>query len=132
MGKYSPQVVTDVSRAFIEDVRPHHTLIGTATGDFGSFHVMGRGRYFGSFVDALPFNQFLFANQEVSPIVFADFSVAYDISKRTQLLAGADNIFNAYPDRANSIIQFLGYKYPLFRPYEEDGGRWYVRVTQRF
>jgi len=127
-----PVVVNDVSRPYIESSRPHHTAVVTATYDVGRLHLLGRVRYFGSWIDAVPFDQSPFKDQKVSPLAFADLSVSYDVTPKTQFTVGAENLFNTYPDRNNSLMQFLGQKYPFLRPYDEDGGRWYVRISQRF
>jgi iron complex outermembrane receptor protein len=133
ISRFDPIVVNNVSRPYIEDARPHHTAIFTATYDIGSLHLLGRTRYFGSWVDAVPFDQSAlgFNNQKVSPRAFVDLSVSYDVTSNTQLTVGAENVLDTYPDKVTSVLQYIGFKYPFLRPYDEDGGRWYVRVTQR-
>jgi iron complex outermembrane receptor protein len=121
-----------VLKPIVEDARPHHSLVVTGNYDVGRLHLTSRVRYYGSFVDALIFDQSPFRNQKVSPIAFVDLSVSYDIGAATQVTLGAENIFNAYPDKVNSILTRLGYKYPFIRPYDEDGGRWYIRLSQKF
>lgn len=129
-----PVVVNNVSRPYIEDARPNHTATITAIYDLDKLQLMGRVRYFGSWVDAIPFDQtvFGFANQKVSPRAFVDLSLSYDVTAGTQVTVGAENILNTYPDRNNSLFSLLGYSYPLLRPYDQDGGRWYVKLTQKF
>lgn len=129
-----PVVVNDVSRPYVEDARPNHTATVTALYDLDRFHAMGRVRYFGSWVDAIPFDQaaFGFANQKLTPRAFVDLSASYDVMPGTQVTVGAENVFNTYPDRNNSLLSLLGYSYPLLRPYDQDGGRWYVKISQRF
>lgn len=123
----------NVLRPIVEDARPHHTFVVSGNYDIDRFHLTGRVRHYSSFVDALPFDQGpFFKNQRVSPITFVDLSITFDVTPKTQLTVGAENILNGYPDRVNSLLSFLGYKYPLIRPYEEDGGRWYARLTQAF
>ncbi len=95
---------------------------------------MARGRYYGSYIDALPVDQtpLGFTNQKVSPIAFLDVSVSYDLLAQTQLTLGVQNLWGTYPDRTNSALHFLGYKYQYSSPYDENGGLWYARLTQRF
>tara|TARA_R110000782_G_scaffold268047_1_gene364005 strand:+ start:11659 stop:14040 length:2382 start_codon:yes stop_codon:yes gene_type:complete len=121
-----------VLKPIVEDARPHHTMVVTGNYDVGRLHLTSRVRYYGSFVDALIFDQSPFKNQKVSPIAFVDLSLSYDVGVATQVMLGAENILNSYPDEVTSILSRLGYKYPLIRPYDEDGGRWYVRVTHKF
>lgn len=72
------------------------------------------------------------SNQRLSPRALLDVSVSYDILEGTRLTVGADNVLGTYPDRATSIVKNLGYKYPLVRAYDTDGGRWCIRATQKF
>lgn len=128
-----PVVVNDVSRPYIEDARPNHTATVTGIYDLDRFHLMARARYYGSWVDAIPFDQsaYGFANQKLTPRAFVDLSLSYDVTPSTQLTVGAENLLDTYPDRNNSLLSLLGYSYPLLRPYEQDGGRWYVKFTQK-
>lgn len=129
--RYKVALPQAVFAPMIEDARPHHTLIVTGNYDSGKFHFMGRTRYYGSFVDALPFDQTPFRNQKVSPVAFVDVSAAYYVTPSTQITAGIDNLLGTYPNKTNSIAVFLGSKYPMIRPYEADGGHWYIRFTQK-
>ncbi len=129
-----PIVIDRVSRPYIEDARPKHTATVTGVYDLDSFHLMGRVRYYGSWVDAIPFDQmaFGFPNQKLTPRAFVDVSVSYDVTPTTLVTVGAENLLNTYPDKNTSLLSLLGYSYPLLRPYEQDGGRWYVKLSQKF
>lgn len=131
---FDPVVVTNISRPAIEDARPNHTAIGTIAFEQGPIHATARARYYGSFVDVLPIDQSLygFQNQKVPPVTFFDLNVSYDFASGSQITVGAENLFDTYPARNTSLLGLLGYKYPTFRPYEADGGRWYVRLSQKF
>lgn len=67
----------------------------------------------------------------MSPESFVDLSASYRIGRSTDLVLGVENLLNAYPDRATSIISVFGEKYPKTRPYDEDGGRYYLRIAHR-
>lgn len=123
----------NVLRPIAEDGRPHHSAFLTADYAVGAFRLRTGLRYYGAYVDAIPVAQPPpFANQRVSGRALVDVSASYDVTPSTRLTVGAENLFDTYPDRATSIVKFLGYKYPLLRPYDTDGGHWYVRMAQRF
>ena len=130
----NPAVVTALIRPVIEDTRPRDTAVATLSYDRGRGHFFGRLRYFGSYVDAIPYDQsaFGFSNQRVSPIAFVDMSASFDLRPSTQLTVGAENVLGVHPDQVTSVLKLLGYKYEFTRPYDADGGQWYLRLVQRF
>ena len=128
-----PLLVNKVLLRRVEDARPKNSAVVTGTFDRGRVHLLGRARYYGTFVDALPLDQTLFgfADQRVTSRTFIDVEASYDILSKTRLTVGAENLLGTYPDRNTGLFSFIGYKYPVVRPYEEDGGRWFVRLSQR-
>jgi len=77
----------------------------------------------------------------VTPITHLD--VAYHFTDHVTLSAGAENLFDRYPDKYNSTLlahydnfaygDTLGvFQYPMFSPFGIDGGYYYVRGTIRF
>jgi iron complex outermembrane receptor protein len=123
----------DVLKPIVERGRPHHTGYLSARYDLSRLHLNGALRYYGAYVDALPVAQPPpFQNQTVEPRALVDLSVSYDARPSTQLTVGANNLLNTYPDRSTGIDSLLGYKYPLLRPYDFNGGYWYVRIAQKF
>jgi iron complex outermembrane recepter protein len=75
----------------------------------------------------------------LSPITNLD--VSYEILSGLSLSAGANNVFNRYPNKVNSALRdgfaaafnrsTVGI-YPGFSPYGFDGGFYYFRATYRF
>ena len=48
------------------------------------------------------------------------------------LTAGAENILDNYPDRYTGPLAAYGLNYPSLRPYEADGGKYYLRLLANF
>lgn len=62
----------------------------------GKFNFLVRNTYFGKVIrDGYPFGEV----QEFTPKVVTDISVGYDITKSINFTAGANNIFDVFPDR---------------------------------
>ena len=125
-----PRVVTDALRAEVEKRRPHDTAILTATYDIGRLGLMARGRYYGAWTDAL---QFLPPSiyQRVGAEAFLDVSASYRIKPGITVTVGAENLLDNYPDKGGPVSAFVG-PYPLLRPYDADGGSYYLRLTASF
>jgi iron complex outermembrane receptor protein len=62
----------------------------------------------------------------------ADLDVSYDLSERITLSAGANNLFDVYPER-NGLIAYDGSgAYGNFAPFGLSGGFYYGRVSVKF
>ena len=128
-----PRIVTPVLRDVIERQRPRHRFVGSAAYAIDRLTLFSRLRVYGAYVDALPYAQAApYGNQRVSPESFVDISASYRLGTGTDVTIGVENLLGSYPDRATSIISVFGEKYPKTRPYDEDGGRYYLRVNHRF
>jgi iron complex outermembrane receptor protein len=125
-----PLVVNDSLRAEIEDRRPKDTGILTGTYDIGPVSLLARARYYGEWVDALPFLPASIL-QKVGEKVFVDLSASYALKAGTVITAGVENAFDEYPDTGGPLTG-AGIPYPLLRPYEADGGRYYLRFSSKF
>lgn len=89
----------DADRAIIEDFQPSTRLQGTAEYSIGRVRFGGGARYFGSYTlwDQLG----LIArsqNQTFSPETITDVHFAVRLGKSFELMVGANNLFNVYPD----------------------------------
>ncbi|HKR92360.1 TonB-dependent receptor [Novosphingobium sp.] len=126
-----PKIVDGNLVQDIEHRLPHHTANVGADYQIGRVGLSVRGRYYAAFTDALPFFPPQF-NQRFGPETFFDASVSYAVTEEVRVTLGAENIFNNYPDSYKGGLSFLGFRYPAFRPYEADGGRYYARVSAHF
>jgi iron complex outermembrane receptor protein len=126
-----PKIVNANLEQEVQDRLPHHTANLGAEYVIGQIGLAGRARYYGAFTDTLPF----FApsdNQRYGSEIFLDISASYAVTKEIKLTIGAENFLGNYPDRSTSGLSFIGARYPTYRPYEADGGRYYARVAARF
>ena len=123
-----------VNANLVQDIEyrlPHHNANLGLDYQIGRMSLSARARYYAAFTDALPFFPAEF-NQRFGAETFFDASVSYTVTDEVRLTVGAENIFNNYPDRYKGGLSFLGFRYPAFRPYEADGGRYYARVSVHF
>lgn len=107
---------------------------GNLTFDYtrGPWRGMVRANYYGDWTDAVP-------NATPTAISFdqtfpaewlVDVELGYDVSKNVTVSIGADNVFNAYPDKdMRPSQQNNGIIYPQFSPFGFSGGFYYGRVT---
>ncbi len=100
----------------------------TYAGD--RFGFTARGSYYGKWTDygAIPS-----ADQTGGAEWLFDAEVSYKLSDRFTLAAGAENIFDNYPDRERRASQTAsGIDYMRFAPTGFNGGFWYLRGTAKF
>jgi iron complex outermembrane receptor protein len=78
---------------------------------------------------------------KIGAAAITDLEVSYQVMPSVKLTAGANNLFNVYPDEVNAFLrdEYLrnnsnGYvtKYPAFSPFGINGGYYYGRVTYTF
>ncbi len=69
--------------------------------------------------------------QRFGSIMLFDLSASLALNEHVTLRAGAENIFNTYPDEAtNQAVR--GLIYSRNAPYDTDGGQYYVRLGITF
>lgn len=123
-----------------ENSLPKNRATLSSTYSIDSWSILGRIRYYGSWTDwtdafpstATPSAAYPTYNPQVfSPITFADLAITYSLDKNTKLTVGADNLFNAYPDKSQSQT-FRGLIYSRNSPYSTNGGFYYARLSAKF
>ena len=62
----------------------------------------------------------------------ADLSVSFAVTEKLSITAGADNLFDTYPDTVGIVSANGGGKYGAFSPFGLTGGYYYTRVGYRF
>ncbi|MBL8656004.1 MAG: TonB-dependent receptor [Altererythrobacter sp.] len=107
----------------------------TAAFESGALSGLLRASYYGKYTDAVP-NAVPTANafdQTFGARVLVDVEVGYDLTQNFRLAAGAENLFDVYPDRDGRLGQQAnGVVYGQFSPFGFSGGFWYVRGTAKF
>lgn len=108
---------------------PRTKLVLTNDWSLGPLHVLGRVTRFGRYVEA---SNVASGDRTFGAKWIADLDVGYDISDRLTLSAGANNLFDTYPDRNGAIASDGSGAYGNFAPFGLSGGFYYGRVTARF
>ncbi|PQZ91204.1 MULTISPECIES: TonB-dependent siderophore receptor [Pseudomonas] len=67
-----------------------------------------------------------------SPAWITDLNIDYHLTPAITLNAGANNLFNKYPERTHLASSSGGFPYGNFSPYGTTGGYWYTGVTYNF
>jgi len=140
---FSPGVINDFNRQYIEERLPKHVENLMVEYRLGAFSVSMRGRHYGSFTepysDEVDAEGRLWNNQLFGSELFFDLMASYQFEALPiRVSLGAENIFNNYPDKArfpNSVedgaagrTTVTGRIYPTITPYDTDGGRLYARL----
>ncbi|MFJ4373999.1 TonB-dependent receptor plug domain-containing protein [Pseudomonas japonica] len=67
-----------------------------------------------------------------SPAWITDLNLDYHLTKDLTLTAGANNLFNKYPERTNLPSSSGAFPYGNFSPYGTTGGYWYTGLSYNF
>jgi iron complex outermembrane recepter protein len=79
-----------------------------------------------------------YANDAIPFTPITNIDIAYDLSKKVRIDAGALNLFNAHPPLLDPSSGFNGfgdasvYRYSVLSPFGINGGSYYARVTVSF
>ncbi len=128
------------SRQIAEDALPEDRATLSATYKIGPVELGGRLRYYGEWSDfqdsfpnnAAPGTAYPTYNPQVfRAMSFVDVSASYRLTERLRLTAGADNVFDTYPDKAR-WQSFRGLVYSRNAPYSTDGAYYFVRADINF
>lgn len=109
----------------LEDNLPHSRGNITLSHEQGDWRALARMNYFGSYFEAhldalsLPID----AGSEIT----FDMEFGYKVMENLNLIVGASNILNNYPDK-NPYATGWGAAYPVTSPMGFNGGFYYVRV----
>jgi len=125
----SNSVFSNVSRRTFEEGKPQNNASLSAQYSIGSFEVLGRMRYYGEWTDTSddPNEDF----QTFGEQALFDLAATYHINENVYVRAGAENVFDSYPDESRRQA-VRGLIYSRSAPYNTDGGLYYVRVGVDF
>ncbi|MDE8651508.1 TonB-dependent receptor plug domain-containing protein [Novosphingobium album (ex Liu et al. 2023)] len=122
--------LNETSRVTFEQKLPRHNATGTLGYDVGPVSLLARARYYGAWTD-ISGNGTEDLFQDFGAMVLVDLSATYKLNEHISLRAGAENLFNSYPDEAtNQAVR--GLIYSRNAPYDTDGGQYYVRFGVTF
>jgi len=120
----------ETNRVRFEEILPQHTANASAAYSVGAFELLGRVRYYGSWTD-YSFNATGDIFQDFGAEVFVDLAATWRATDKLSLRAGAENIFDTYPDEAEFQAS-RGLIYSRNAPYDTDGGFYYIRADIEF
>jgi len=130
----NPLIVTNDRVANLEKTLPKLRVNFSETWSKGRFSLLGRLNYYSKFTVTSSTN----AAQTFGAEMIADVEATYAFNDHFSLSAGAQNLFNNYPDKdVRSIDPFTGLpgngnQYIDASPFGYNGGFWYVRAGVKF
>ena len=122
-----PEIIDDQRVTELEQLLPNFRI--TLTGDYteGPWRLLGRLYYYDSFTEFTtddPDNRI-----DASSRLLMDLEASYTWKTGLTIAAGAQNLFDAVPDRTNGVA---GTKYPEYSPFGFNGGFYYFRALYAF
>ena len=114
-----------------ERASPLNKVILSATYDLGShFTFLFRENWYGKVLSA---GTTAATDQYLGAKWIADAEVAYHVRKGFTIAAGANDVFNTYPDKFNAANNTSGLaQYSSFSPFGFNGGFYYMRASYKF
>ena len=128
LSKFNPDFTNDNRRLQIEEGRPDMRFVLSWTHMQGPWRFMARGRYYGDYYDATTNDASV--SYYPDPKFLVDLEASYDLSESITVVAGAQNAFDAYPEK-NPAGEVAGLIYPEGSPFGFNGGYYYVRAMWR-
>ncbi len=126
----SAAIANETQRILFEERLPQHNATASLGYTIGDFGVQSRARYYGPWTDVSG-NADGEIFQRFGSIVLFDLSASVQLNEHLTIRAGAENIFDSYPDEAtNQAVR--GLIYSRNAPYDTDGGQYYVRLGITF
>lgn len=118
------------SQGYLTNAFPESKVALGANWSIGPFDLNLQGIRYDKFV-APGANATL--DRSFSAKFITNLQVRYHLTKQVSIAAGADNIFNVYPDANNIPLAQYGYnQYPRFGPFGFTGGSYYGRLQIDF
>jgi iron complex outermembrane recepter protein len=118
----------------VEQGAPRSRINVSALYGVANFEVLLRSTRYGSTRD-LGFNPAV-TDQTYGAKWLTDLDISYEVNKALRLTAGAQNLFDVYPDKNNPFLTLGGiltYPFQLGNaPFGTSGGHYYVRAQLRF
>lgn len=136
--KFDPALISPEQRADIRHLAPNHRMNLSAAWQSGPWSVNIAERLFGSWATENDYPGQVFGAK-----LTTDFDISYTFKDHYTLTLGANNLFNAYPDKiaastANPIYLLTnstadGQIYPRSGgPFGINGGFWYARLKIKY
>ena len=132
--------IQPVSDATVEDIENNYPnlrfVLTTNTQVNDRWSVTARANYYGSHYDERgTIGAATDPSKEISPVVYFDLEVAYQIKTDLKLVFGGSNIFDTYVDTISAPYanrQSVGLPYPRRSAANYEGGSWYLAANYSF
>jgi iron complex outermembrane receptor protein len=118
---FAHQAQSDLTRGL-----PHDKVVLTNDWSLGRAHALVRLTRFGKYTEA---STVASGDRTFGAKWVTDFEVGYDITDRITLSAGANNLFDVYPQKKGLIASDGSGAYGNFAPFGLDGGFYYGRLS---
>lgn len=111
----------------LEDLLPNWKGFASWSHIQGPWRTLLRANYFGEWDDTV------WGVPDQSGELLIDAEVAYQFNNSVELVVGANNLFDNYPDETTGFASdFFGQQYPDFSPSGFDGGLYYTKLRVSF
>ncbi|WP_112384196.1 TonB-dependent receptor plug domain-containing protein [Sphingomonas carotinifaciens] len=104
---------------------PRTKLVLTNDWSLGKVHALARVTRYGRYVES---SNVITGDRTFGGKWVADLDIGYDLTDRITLAVGANNLFDAYPDRNGLIASDGSGAYGGFAPFGLSGGSYYARI----
>ncbi|PTQ12747.1 TonB-dependent receptor [Sphingomonas oleivorans] len=108
---------------------PRSKIVLSSDWSLGPVHALARLTRYGSYVES---SNVASGDKRFGAKWVTDLDVGYDLSSHVTLSVGANNLFDAYPDRNGIIAADGSGAYGNFAPFGLSGGFYYGRVSVNF
>jgi iron complex outermembrane receptor protein len=117
----------------LETATPDDKLILTGLWTSDRWSILGRATRYGEAKRVFNFDPFGRPEQVYGPEWGVDLDVEYRVTKGLKVALGGNNIFDEYPDRSSSDIDYFGnLPYDVLQPISFNGAFYYLRGTYSF
>ena len=127
--KIGPDQLDPISTGLIDNIEnnlPKDRITATVTQDFGdALSLMVRLNNYSETIDERS------AQDVIDPITFIDVELRYSVSNNLNVVFGANNVTNAYPNEIDTRAS-QGMPYPRRSPLGYHGGMTYIRLVYDF
>lgn len=108
---------------------PRDKLVLTDDWSLGRLHALARVTRYGKYTES---SNVATGDRTFGGKWVTDLDVGYDISDHVTISAGANNLFDVYPDKKGVVAYDGSGAYGSFAPFGLSGGFYYGRVSVRF
>lgn len=136
VDKFTPAIIGEARVQILEDALPSTKGSFTINQDWGGWNGLLRLNYYGSFYED-HVDSGCVVGPDCLPIYgdsafLVDAEVGYNFDNGVYVKAGAQNLFDKYPEKNPYGVDVVGAEYPPLTPYGFNGGFYYVRLGYKF